>query len=109
MSSEQRFFVVVYFDREGKYKPQTLVGVFSNLTMMFNMVSSKFKEQLDNGYVTGIRKNLDATYPSITNTISRDNKCTIYSKEDNEPVFKIQVIHMNTINPMFNEVKNAEI
>ena len=103
MSSEQRFFIVVYFDREGNYKPQTLVGVFSNLTMMFNMVSSKFKEQLDNGYIVGIRKNLEATYPSITNTISKEGKCVIYSKEDNEPVFKIQTIHMNTINPVFGE------
>lgn len=101
MSSEQRFFIVVYYDREGNYKPQTLVGVFSNLTVMYQNVSSKFKEQLDNGYVVGIRKNLEATYPSITNTISKEGNCVIYSKDDNEPVFKIQTIHMNTINKIF--------
>ena len=101
MSSEQRFFIVVYFDREGMYKPQTLVGVFSNLTMMYNMVSGTFKEELEHGYIVGIRKNLEATYPSITNTISREGNCTIYNKDDNEPVFKIQTIHMNTINPIF--------
>ena len=97
MSSEQRFFIVVYYDRERKYKEQSLVGVFSNLTMMFNTVSSKFKNELDNGYIVGIRKNLEATYPSITNTISKEGRCVIYSKEDNEPVFKIQTIHMKSL------------
>ena len=103
MSSEQRFFIVVYYDREGNYKPQSLIGVFSNLTVMYQNVSSKFKNELDKGYVVGIRKNLEATYPSITNTISKEGKCIIYSKEDNEPVFKIQTIRMNTINPMFDD------
>jgi hypothetical protein len=101
MSSEQRFFIVCLGDSE-QYKSGSLVGVFSNMKIMFDSISSTFYNELMNAYVIGTRKNLDASYNAVVNIISRDGRCVIYRKEDNSILFKIQTIHMNTINPLFN-------
>ena len=102
MSSEQRFFIVCLGDSE-QHKPNTLVGVFSKMKIMFDSISSTFYNELMNAYVIGTRKNLDASYNAVVNIISRDGKCVIYKKEDNNILFKIQTIHINTINPIFNK------
>lgn len=100
MSSEQRFFIVCLGDSE-HYKSGSLVGVFSNMKVMFDSLTAKFTE-LQNAYVEGIRGNLPASYNAVVNIISRDGRCVIYRKEDNSILFKIQTIHMNTINGLFN-------